>query len=441
MEINEKYNPLFQILVCWDTINSKTFKKDYSEKEQEYWTKLSKVDTVMVSGGRDSGKTYGTSVWSAIAANDYNHRIMYTRYTMSSTDHSISKSIENRMEVLGITDSFNSITNHYVSKKGKGEIVITGQKTSSNKQTAKMKGIEDFTVFITDEGEELQDFEEWDKARKSIRGKDVQCLSIIIFNPPTKEHFIYQEFWEDMEVDEGFCGIKDNVLYIHSTYMDNYEHLAEHNKRDYDKLKASHKEYEAMKTKERESASPKLKKDWRKFNHVVLGGFLDKGEGVIYDDWRKGEFDNTLPFCRGMDFGFDDPDVMVKIAVDNQKKLIYVHQELNKNGLGTSQLGDIIIQTVGHDGMVIGDAAQKRLINDLYRMGINIHKCKKGHGSVLRTIKAVQGFTLVVTPESRDVHKALNNYVWHDKRSGVPKNDWKHFPDAIGYAAMEMMYL
>jgi len=441
MEVNDKYEPLFKILSCWDVIKSKTFKDDYDEEEQKEWLALSKVDTVMVSGGRDSGKTFGTSTFAPIAAKDFGHRIMYTRYTMSSTDHSISKSIEDRMELLGVEDDFNSITNHYVSKEGKGEIVITGQKTSSNKQTAKMKGIEDFTIFLTDEGEELQDFEDWDKARKSIRGKDVQCLSIIVFNPPTKEHFIYQEFYEDMEVDEGFCGIKDNVLYIHSDYRDNYDHLAEHNKRDYDKLKVAFDEYELLSEEDRLNASPKLIKDWKKYKHVVMGGFLEIAEGVIYEDWHKGEFDNTLSFCRGMDFGFDDPDVMVKVAVDNQKKLIYVHQELNKNGLGTSQLGEIIIGTVGHDGMVVGDAAQKRLINDLYRMGINIHKCKKGHGSVLRTINAVKGYTLIVTPESRDVHKALNNYVWHDKRSGVPKNDYKHFPDAIGYAAMELMYL
>ena len=87
-----------------------------------------------------------------------------------------------------------------------------------------------------------------------------------------------------------------------------------------------------------------------------------------------------------------------------------------------------------------GDSAQARLINDLYNHGLNIRRCKKGRGSVLRTINAVQGFTLVVTKESTDVHKALNNYVWHDKRSGVPKNDFKHFPDAIGYGAMELIY-
>jgi len=441
MNINDKYTALFQILGCWDIIKSETFKEDYTEKEQDHYLKLSKVDTVLVSGGRDSGKTFGTSVFSAIAAKDYGHRIMYTRYTMSSTDQSISKSIENRIELLGIEDSFDSISNHYVCKEGKGEIVITGQKTSSNKQTAKMKGIEDFTIFITDEGEELQSFDDWDKARKSIRGQDVQCLSIIIFNPPTKEHFIYTEFWEDMEVEEGFCGIKDNVLYIHTTYLDNYEHLAEHNKREYDKLKEQFDEYESLNTVERENASPKLRKNWKKYKSVAKGGFLEIAEGVIYEDWHKGEFDTSLPYCYGMDFGFDDPDVMVKLAVDNQKKLIYVHQELNKNGLGTNQLGEILIEIAGHDNLIIGDAAQRRLINDLYNLGLNIRKCKKGHGSVGRTIKAVQGYTLVVTPESRDVHKALNNYVWHDKRSGVPRNEYKHFPDAIGYGAVELMYL
>ena len=59
-----------------------------------------------------------------------------------------------------------------------------------------------------------------------MRAKDVQCLSMIIFNPPTKEHWIYEQWYEELE--DGFNGIKDGVLYIHTTYLDNADNMAEH---------------------------------------------------------------------------------------------------------------------------------------------------------------------------------------------------------------------
>ena len=452
MEINDKYKPLFQILVCWDVVKSKTFKDDYTEEEQAEWIALSKVDTVMVSGGRDSGKTFGTSVWSAIAAKDHNHRIMYTRYTMSSTDHSISKSIEDRMERLGIAGSFNSITNHHTAVKGKGEIVITGQKTSSNKQTAKMKGIEDFTIFITDEGEELQDFEEWDKASKSFRGKDVQCLSMIIFNPPTKEHFIYQEFWEDMEVEEGFCGIKENVLYIHSTYLDNYDNLADHLKRQYNELRLKYEEYDALNNKERESASPKIKKAWKKYKNVILGGFKDVADGVIYEDWDIGEFNEDLLSCYGLDFGASDPNALTKIAVDHRNMKIYV-KECYFNTCSTPMLMQVLHNVVGVDQLIIADSAQKQQINDLYGGmhnengewlgGVNIRKVRKKKGDkqnyVARGISILQGYTFVIDPASKNIKKSISNYCWHDKRADVPNHNWSDLMDSIRYGALELI--
>lgn len=440
MKINDKYKPLFEILQCWDTIKSPTFKDDFTKKEQEHYISLSKVDTVVVYGGRDSSKTYPIATFIPIAVKDYNHRVLYTRYTMGSTDQSISTALNTRMEDLGISNSFTYASNVYESKKNDGRIFITGQKTSSGNQTAKLKSLEDFSIFVTDEAEEVISFEEWDKVRKSIRAKDVQCLSILIFNPPTKDHWLYTDLFEDLGVEEGFCGVKGNILYIHTCYLDNIENIAEHNLRGYLKLKEAYDAYLSTPKKEREYLPKKLIKAYRKYKHVVLGGFLNTAEGVIYDDWEKGEFNKYLPFVYGMDFGFDDPDVMVKIAIDEKKKLIYVHQVLNKNGLGTNQLAEILLTIAGHDKLIIGDAHAARLINDLYNRGINMRKCKKGHGSVARTINAVKGYTLIVTPESTDIHKALNNYVWHDKRSGVPRNEFKHFPDAIGYGAMELIY-
>lgn len=414
-----------------------------NDADFSYWEKLSKVDTVLSYGGRDSGKSFAQSVFIPISVKDYNHRVLYTRYTMNSTDHSISEALSERIKLLGIEGSFEYANNTYESKENDGKIFITGQKTSSLNQTAKLKSLEGFSMFVMDEAEEGKTYNEWYTIKKSIRAKDVQCINILTFNPPTREHWLYQEFFEDMGVQEGFNGIVDNVLYIHSTYLDNYENLAEHNRIDYDNQKEIYDYYESLSKEEKEAQPNKIVKKWKNYKHVVLGGFRYNAEGVIYDDWEEGKFPNDLPFIYGLDFGFSDPNCLVKIALDEDQKLIYVDEMLYQGGLGKDQLADALINLVGTKDRIVGDAAHQQLIYDLEESGLNIIKCRKLRGkensSVLRTINTIQGYTLVITPKSINVKKDLNNYVWHDKRAGVPKNEFKHSADAIGYAAMDLI--
>lgn len=440
LNFSDKYDSLFDLLKCWQTINHHDFKKIHSKKEQEYWLKLSKVDTVLLSGGRDSGKTFALSCFNAVAASYYDHRILYTRQTLSSTDNSITQALEDRIEDLELEDYFELANRTYVSKKGRGKITITGQQTSKGTQTAKLKSLEDYSIFETDEGEELEDYDSWKKIKRSIRARDVQALNIISFNPPTKEHWLYETFYEGI-VEEGFNGVQGKVLYIHTTYLDNgKENMAEHNWLEYEELREAYELYLSTSKDKRDSLPTKIVKKYKEYKSDILGGFKEVAEGVIYEDWEYGEFDNSLPFLHGLDFGFSDPDALIKIAVDHRRKLIYVDEMLYKNGLGTNQLGEILINRVGHISMIIADAAHKRLINDLYKtFGLNIRRCKKGGGSVLRTINTVQGYTIIVTRGSKNIVKGLNNYIWHDKRSGVPKDAFKHCPDAIGYGAMELI--
>ena len=162
VEFSDKYKPLFDLLA-------------------EDNPALKKVDTVLISGGRDSGKTFALGCFVGVAASDYNHRILYTRQTMASTSNSITKALNNRLELLDLASDFSFANNEYNSKTCDGCISITGQKTSTGTDTAKLKSIEDYSIFLTEEGEELSDFEAWKKIKRSIRAQDVQCLSIIIF--------------------------------------------------------------------------------------------------------------------------------------------------------------------------------------------------------------------------------------------------------------------
>jgi len=432
---SEKYNKLFEILSTWDVINSKDFNSQTKEYKN-YWIELSKIDTILLYGGRDSGKSFAESVFIPLAVNDYKHRVLYTRYTMNSTDQSISEALRDRIDLLGFENNFNYSNNTYEHINNGGKIFIAGQKTSSLNQTAKLKSLENFSMFVTDEADEMRTYDEWDKIRKSIRATDVQCFSMLVFNPPTYEHWIYTNLFEDKGVSEGFTGIKDNILYIHTTYLDNYDNVAEHNLRDYLRLKELYDIYESYTFQEKQDADPKIKRGHRTYKHVVLGGFLPNAEGVIFENWEFGEFDDSLIYIYGLDFGSRDPDALVKVSVDNKRELIYVDEILYLNDLGTPQLAEKIIELVGHSDRIVGDSEAKRTIRDLYDSGVNIVRCRSKNKKI-DLIKKMQGYKMIVTPRSKNVAKALNNYAWKENGNEIPLHEWSHIPDAIRYAFME----
>lgn len=456
-EFSDRYEPLFDLLNTWQELErleqiAKPTKQD--KQDLEYYRRLKNIDTILISGGRDSGKSFALSTFNCIAAGEYNHRIMYTRYTMSSTDNSISTALSERMLDLGFEPDFEFANNNYVTKDkdNKGKISIAGQKTSSGKQSAKLKSLEDYSIFETDEGEELVSHKEWLKVKRSMRAQDVQTLSIICFNPSDKDHWMYEEFGYD-ELEEGFNGIIGKTLYIHTTYIDNgRENMAQQNWDEYESLRLDYELYKSKKGVEREELPAKIKKNYHEYRHAVLGYFADINEGVIYDDWEVGEFPDNIPYIYGMDFGSDDPDAITKVGIDWRTMTAYIDEIHYRNNLGASQLMQVVHDKIGTQDLIIADSNERRLIRDMqdgmyssdgdYLRGVNILKVQKrksnGMNFVKYRISLTKSFTLVFTPRSTNCIKAVRNYVWHDKRANVPKHEFSHLPNSWEYAIVEL---
>lgn len=460
--ISPKHKPLFKLLAAWKTVfNDRFFDLDDNEKfdvisrdnqidyykpsfldlsheKQSEWIALTRVDTVLEYGGRDSGKSFATSLFVPLAVHDHGHRCLYTRYVMNTTDHSISSALDERINLLGYAQNFDYANNSYALKDESkpGKIFITGQKTSSLNQTAKLKSLEDFSMFITDEAEEMKSFDEWNKIKRSLRGEGIQNLAILVFNPPTKAHWLYEEFFEEMGIEPGFCGVKENVLYIHTTYKDNIKHVQPNNLREYTKLENYYNRYLAADSEERLNLPAKVKKGYKKYKSEVLGGFMDAQDGVIYEDWEIGEFPEFMPSVYGLDFGSSDPDALVECAIDHNERILYVRELFYDNNVGFEQLFDILVDRCGYNGLIVTDHNEKRLRLDFRDMGLNIRKAKKGR--VKDRIKKIQSFTIVVDPKSVNMIKSLNNYVWKDERSGLPDHNFSHLPNAMEYAYNEL---
>ena len=104
--------------------------------------------------------------------------------------------------------------------------LFRGIKTSSGDQTANLKSLQGVTTWVMEEAEEI-DEESFDKIDLSVRQKDKQNRVILLLNPSTKEHFIYQRFYQDRSVAPGSNFSKGDTTYIHTTYKDNINNLSE----------------------------------------------------------------------------------------------------------------------------------------------------------------------------------------------------------------------
>ena len=365
----------------------------------------------VITGGRGSGKSYGVNVFLLLLTYEIGHVILFTRYTLISAHISIIPEFIEKIESLNLHPHFYITKDEIVNTQTGSKILFKGIKTSSGTQTANLKSLSGVTTWVLDEAEELQDEEVFDKIDLSIREKTKQNRVILILNPSTKEHFIYKKFFEGKGIISGSNITKEDTTYIHTTYLDNKENLSKSFL------------FQIEDTKKRRP---------EKYNHIIMGGWLDKAEGVVFNNWTFGNFnpDNLQTSC-GMDFGFSiDPDTLTEVAIDKSKKKLYVKEHLYRNGIKTHELAPIIISKVGKK-LIIADSAEPRLIEDLKHLGVNIEPVKKG--TIESGINRMLDFEIIVEPNSHNISKELNNYAYKDKGSQLYIDDWNHSIDGIRY--------
>ena len=221
---------------------------------------------------------------------------------------------------------------------------------------------------------------------------------------PVSEFWVYEQFINNPQY-------VDDLTLIHSTLYDN-PFLADEIKKD------------VLRRSERDP----------NYKLVYLEGKIGKLEGVIYPNWDYGDFDTSLPFGFGLDFGFHpDPDAMVKVAVNEKTKKIYVQECLYSTNQQVSDLKRNVGIHANPNDLVIADSADPRLIAELRSAKFNIRGVVKYDGSVVEGIRLVQDYDLIVDKESVNLIKELRNYTWNDKKAGIPNDAFNHLLDPLRY--------
>lgn len=367
----------------------------------------------LVTGGRGSAKSFSVTCFLLLLTYESEHTILFTRYTLTSAHISIIPEFLEKIELLGKHSDFHITKDEIINITTGSKILFKGIKTSSGTQTANLKSLQGVTTWVLDEAEELIDEDIFDKIDLSIRHKTKQNRVILILNPATKEHFIYQKFFELKGVQEGSNIIKGDTTYIHTTYLDNLVNLSESFLNQIEHTKKNRPE---------------------KYKHVILGGWLDKAEGVIFSNWTIGAFEEHTPSVYGQDYGFsNDPTTLVQTSIDKKNKRIYLKEHLYQTNLTTSQIAEINNKTCGNN-LIVSDCAEPRLIAELKSKKNNIVEAIKGQGSVTYGIALLQDYDLVIDSESINLIKELNNYCWLEKKSKTPIDMYNHLIDAVRYS-------
>ena len=367
----------------------------------------------VITGGRGSGKSYSLNSFLLLLTYEVGHVILFTRYTLTSAHVSIIPEFIDKIETANLQQDFYITKDEIINLKTGSKILFKGIKTSSGTQTANLKSLAGVTTWVLDEAEELNDEDTFDKIDFSIRAKGIQNRVLLVLNPATKEHFIYKRFFESKGIEAGSNLVNKDTTYIHTSYLDNYEHLSESFINQIERMKETNK---------------------AKYEHVILGGWLDKAEGVVFTNWKFGEFNpDNLQTSFGQDFGFSvDPTTLVEVAIDKKKKIIYVKEHLYKNKLTTSEIAEIN-KNVTNRRLIVADSAEPRLIDELRRLGCNILPTEKGAGSINAGVELMKDYQIVVEENSSNIAKELNNYVYVDKSSKLYLDDYNHIIDAIRY--------
>lgn len=171
---------------------------------------------------------------------------------------------------------------------------------------------------------------------------------------------------------------------------------------------------------------------WRVYGMGELG----KLEGAIFTNWHYGEFDESIPYGFGLDFGFNDPDALVKVAVDEKRKKMYWDEKIYKDGNSFNDLRLMIEQHCNRNSIITADCADARMIAQL-RPFFNIKPVNKAKWTVSEALKMMQDYEHIVTESSYNLAKEFNNYLWNDKKAGVPQEGFDHLIDAGRYRFME----
>ena len=367
----------------------------------------------IISGGRASGKTTNVAAYFVMKLMSPEYfRGVIARYTSRALTNSIYRDIVDLITDWNLAPYIEVKGDEIRSKTTDNLIITHSLKLAEGTMTARGKGLARVTHLLVDEATELPSEEEYLKLIDSFRTKGTERRIFLLFNPTSKNHFIFKRFY----LPDGSPNPKwaDTHGYIHTTYKDNEENL------------------DPSKVKEWEQS---LYTDPEYYSHHILGHWRDIGEGAVFKNWNfEWSPEQETEVVYGLDFGFaQDPSALVRVSKRDKK--IWVEEMVYRTGLTTEDLSFHMEKAgVPKNASIYADSADPRSIETLKRMGWrNVYPAQKGPDSIRAGIDKIHTYQVFANPNSSNLIEEYYNYSY---RTGTDKpiDEWNHLMDALRYA-------
>jgi phage terminase large subunit len=375
--------------------------------------------TQIFYGGASSGKSVFLAQRDVIDLMRGGRNFLVVREVARTLRGSVVQEIKKVITDWGLNDLFSiNKTDGTIQAENGYQIVFAGlDDVEKLKSLTPAKGV--FTDIRIEEATEINKDSLKQLMKRQRGGSEKTSKRIVLsFNPILQNHWVYKEFFENIEWTDSQTEYKSPDLSIlKTTYLDNL-FLTTEDKKGLENEKDPY--YYKVYTKG----------EWGVLGDVIFTNCRVEDLGELQD-----QFTNRR---NGLDFGFaSDPAALGVSHYDTMRKIIYFYKELYETGPTNDVLATRIKDMIGDD-LVVCDSAEPKSIQELNNYGVNAIGARKGKDSVTFGIDWLKQQTIILDKSCINMRNELQQYHWKKDAGGnsmkIPVDKNNHLVDSIRYA-------
>jgi phage terminase large subunit len=344
-------------------------------------------------GGTRSGKTYAILQWIIVQCLQSKQEVTIVRRTLPSAKRTVIKDFKDVMQSMGIfSEHLWNISDRIYNFDNNSTISFI-----STDDAEKLRGLKSSILWL----EEANEIDEESYFQLQIRTTGPIILS---YNPTISPfHWIRQ-----MEDCSRYFTTYRNNPYLERTVVRAIEEL--------------------------KTTNPKA---WKIYG---LGEYTGNERAIFQFDTTEWIDEEAELVGIGIDFGFaSDPTAIVSVFRNGDN--IHLVENCYEKAMLTKEIAEKLKEIVGNTRTeIIADSAEPRLIEELYREGLNIKAVKKGPDSISFGIQLMQGYKLHIPKSCQNLVNEFYSYQWaidkHQHTTDKPEGGLDHLIDAARYVFM-----
>ncbi|WP_419882777.1 PBSX family phage terminase large subunit [Peribacillus sp. B-H-3] len=339
-------------------------------------------------GGYGSSKSYHVALKLILKLLEEKRTALIVREVYDTHRDSTYSLLEELVIDLGLDDRIKCMTSPMQIRFPNGsKIIFKGMD-----KPAKLKSINNVSIVWIEECSEVK-YAGFKELLGRLRHPKLKLHMILSTNPVGEDNWSFKHFFkdelnnrlvlDDADLYEKRTVITNDTYYHHSTADDNL-FLPESYIEQLDEMK----EYD-----------PDLYRIARKGRFGVNGvKVLPQFEVQPHEDVEEAIRRLPSPIKRaGMDFGFEESyNALVRVAVDPNKKILYIYWEYYKNKMTDDKTALEIVEFKESRELIRADSAEPKTIEYYKQNGFNMRGAKKFQGSRLQYTKKIKRFKKII---------------------------------------------